>query len=145
MHPLQLIVIRLVSITVHNGRVSRTSSLLRTLLDSLSNLTCRSLGSLRSLLTRSSSLLGHTLGGLCEVCLSSVLVVGRSTVSIGLVSARSFDESREVLDSAAAAVIDWTVLLASSVKFDGWETLDLVWNVIESCVDFGNGDFVGDA
>jgi hypothetical protein len=53
------------------------------------------------------------------------------------------DELDEVLDSAGTVVCNWRVLLSGSVELDGWETLDLIRNIVESGVDLGNGNLVG--
>ena len=133
--------ISLVSITVHNGRIRRTSRVLR----NLSNLARRTLGRLGRLLARGNSLLWHTLGGLGKVSLCGVDVVGAGAVRVDLVRALGLDEGGDVLYGAGTAVVDGAVLFAGRVELDGWEALDLVGDVVEGGVDFGNGYFVGDA
>lgn len=54
------------------------------------------------------------------------------------------DESSKVLHSAAAAVVDGSVLGASGVELDGGEALDLFRNVVGGGVDLGDGDVVGE-
>jgi hypothetical protein len=52
------------------------------------------------------------------------------------------DEFNEIFDSAGTVVCNWGVLLSGGVEFDGWETLDLIWNIVGSGVNLGDGNLV---
>ena len=49
------------------------------------------------------------------------------------------DESNEVFDGAGASILDGRGLGVTREELDGWEAANLVGNVIEGCVDFGDG------
>jgi len=99
----------------------------------ISNLTRSILDLVRNTLSSSRSLLGHVGGD---------LALGRRGVDA--VAAVLLDELSEVLDCAGTLVRDRGVLLAGCVQLDGGEALDLVWHVVEGCVDLGDGDLVGE-
>lgn len=48
----------------------------------------------------------------------------------------------DVRNSACTIVWNWRVLFPCGVELDGWETLDLVWNIVGSGVNFGDGDLI---
>jgi hypothetical protein len=81
----------------------------------------------------------HRLGGLgqdaADVAELGVVV----SVSINFVVAVVADKGDEVLDGAGATVINGGVLCASGVELDGRETSDFFGDIVEGCVDFGDG------
>ncbi len=64
-------------------------------------------------------------------------------ISVHLVLAVLFDEVRKVLDGAGAAVCDRGGLGTGGEELDGWEACDLVRDVVQGSVDFGDGDLFG--
>jgi hypothetical protein len=52
------------------------------------------------------------------------------------------DELGQVLNGAGAIVGNGLVLLASGVKLDGREALDVIWHVVGGGIDLGDGDLV---
>ena len=110
---------------------------LTSLLDLLHNLLLDCVRSILSGLSSGSSLLWHTLsldrlGGLS---------IGNRNIKV--VRAVVLDEVDKVLNSAGTRVVDWVTLLASLEELDGWETLDLIWNIVGSGINLGNDDLVG--
>jgi hypothetical protein len=53
------------------------------------------------------------------------------------------DEFNETLKGTVAGVIDGCVFLAGWVQFDGGETVDIIGDVVRSCIAFSNNDFIG--
>lgn len=47
-------------------------------------------------------------------------------------------EGDEVFDSARAGVSDRLQFLASREEFDGWEALDLIWDIVGGSVNLGD-------
>jgi hypothetical protein len=117
-----------------------------------------SIGSLGNLLSGISNLLrdslGSSLGGvgdllldllslISDLLLDGLLVSGfRSLVGIDLPLAVLLDEVGKVLDGTGTSVFNWRSLGASWEKLDGWEALDLIWNIVGSSVDLGDDDLV---
>lgn len=104
----------------------------QSLLDNLSGL----LDSALDTLGGSGCLLGHTLG------LNSLGLLRRD-VRIDAVRAVLLDELGEVLDGAVARVLNRLVLGSSLEKLDSRETLNFIWDVVESGINLGDGDLVG--
>ena len=72
----------------------------------------------------------------------NVTVVGLR-VDINLVLPILFDEVGEILDGTRAGVVDGVGFGPGGEKLNGWKALDLVGDVVESCVYFGDGDLLG--
>ena len=62
-------------------------------------------------------------------------------IGIDLVRTVIADKICEIFNGAGAGVLDWVlILLVCGEKFDRWEALDLVGNVVRCSVNFSNGD-----
>lgn len=59
-------------------------------------------------------------------------------VGIDLVGTVLLYEGDEVFDSARAGVSDRLQFLAGREEFDGWEALDLIWNIVGGSVNLGD-------
>lgn len=68
--------------------------------------------------------------------------IGTGDAGIYLVLAVLLDEDDQVFDGTGSTVVNRAVLAASWVELDGWEPLDLFWNVIGSRIHFGDGHFL---
>lgn len=105
------------------------------------------LGGLSSLLHLLLNLLLHTLSGGSSllwhaVGLNSLSLTSSLDVCVNLVRAVVADEVGEILNSSRTVVVDWLGLLALLEELDGWEALDLIWDVVESGINLGNDDLV---
>lgn len=115
-----------------------------------------SLGSLSNLLGSIGSLLSDLLGSLLDLLLNLLLdllgLLGDGLfllgwwgdVGIDLPLSVLLDEVGEVLDGTGASVFNWGGLGASWEELDGWEALDLIWDVVGGGIDLGDNDLVSE-
>lgn len=89
---------------------------------------------LANLLGCGGCLLRHT------ISLDTISLIIKLAVCIHLVATVVADESDEVLDSSRAAVLDRRGLVLGSEKLDSGEALDLIWDIVGSSVNLGDGD-----
>ena len=105
--------------------------------------TRRALDRLRSPGSRTLDRLRSSLGGLTHALGEGHLFVtfGGVSVSVVLVFAVGLDESGEVLGGAGTGVGQRLGLATGGEELDGWETGDLVRDVVGGGVDFGDDNF----
>lgn len=113
-------------ISVLNNRFGRLDGLL----NSTGNLI---LDSFRSVCRRLNDRLGRIFLLLLR---GSSLVL--ALVGIDFVATVLFYKGDEVFDSARAGVSDRLQFLARREKFDSWEALDLIWDIIGGSVNLGD-------
>lgn len=113
-------------VSILNNRLGR----LDCLLDSTGNLI---LDSFRSVCCR----LDDRLGRIFLVLLRGFSLV-LALVGIDLVGTVLLYEGDEIFDSARAGVSDRLQFLASREEFDGWEALDLIWDIVGGSVNLGD-------
>jgi hypothetical protein len=87
----------------------------------------------------SRSLMLHRLGGLGQDAADVAELRVVVSVGINLVVAVVTDEGDEILDGAGATVVNGGVLCASGVELDGGETGDFFGDIVEGCIDCGDG------
>ena len=63
--------------------------------------------------------------------------------SLDSISTLILDERDEIFNGTVSAVFDGGILLASGIEFEGGETANVIGNVIESSIAFGDDNFVG--
>lgn len=112
-------------IAVKDGVLGGRSSLLDLLLNSVLGLLCGS-GSLLWHITR----------------LNSFSLTSSLDVSVNLIRAVVTDEVGEILHGSRTVVVDWLLLVTLLEELDGWETLDLIWNVVGGGINLGNDNLV---
>lgn len=119
--------VKLVAIAVNDSSKSVTRSILHSAGNLLSS---AGLGGSWCLLRHAVSL--DTLG----LSLDISLLLAR--VDIDLVGSALSDEFGQVLDGTRTTVVKRVILTTSAEELDGWEALNLIWNIVGSCVNLGN-------
>jgi hypothetical protein len=54
------------------------------------------------------------------------------------------DEQSKILNCSGSRVVHWGILLSCWVQFDGWEALDVIWDVVGSGINLGNDNLIGE-
>jgi len=119
-------------------------------LSSFSCLGCNTLHGLGNLLSGrldrlsgSSSLLSHRLNNWLSFCCG--LILGLLIVAdLDSILALLLDELDKILNATVSVVSNWVLLVAGLEEFDGWESFNLIWNIVESSINLGYGDLVGE-